>query len=97
MLQDGAWLRHASHANEMAGYLESRLRGIPQVRQLFPRQANAVFVDLPRDTIHALWDRGWMFYTFVGKTGCRLMCAWDTTKQDVDQFISDIEALLGSR
>jgi len=95
MLQEGAWLRHAEHANAMAAYLEKQLRGIPQVKQLFPREANAVFADLPADLIQRLWDRGWMFYQFVGKTGCRLMCAWDTTESDVDQFVGDIKALIG--
>jgi len=95
MLQEGAWLRHAEHANAMAAYLEKQLRGIPQVKQLFPREANAVFADLPTDLIQRLWDRGWMFYQFVGKTGCRLMCAWDTTESDVDQFVGDIKALIG--
>jgi len=94
MLQEGAWLRHAEHANAMAAYLEKQLRGVPQVKQLFPRQANAVFAELPMELIQALWDRGWMFYQFVGKTGCRLMCAWDTTENDVDQFVGDIRALV---
>ena len=94
ILQDGAWLRHAKHANDMAAYLERKLRAIPQVKILFPRQANAVFAEVPEQVIQSLWDRGWMFYTFVGKIGCRLMCAWDTTEQEIDQFVSDIQDLL---
>lgn len=47
MLQDGAWLRHARHANTMAEYLEKSLRDLPGVKLLFPRQANAVFAELP--------------------------------------------------
>jgi len=93
MLQDGAWLRHGAHANEMAAYLEQQLRGVPQVKQMFPRQANAVFAELPTDLIQGLWDRGWMFYNFIGKGGCRLMCAWDTTREDVDHFVADMKAI----
>ena len=36
MLADGAWLRHASHANEMAERLERRLRPMARVEITFP-------------------------------------------------------------
>jgi threonine aldolase len=94
VLRDGAWLRHATHANAMAARLESRLRPLAPVQILFPRQANAVFAELPRPVIDGLRQRGWRFYTFIGQGGCRLMCAWDTTEEDVDTFARDLESLL---
>src|SRR5882757_9575488 len=66
MLQDGAWLRHARHANTMAAQLEAELQQLPAVKLLFPRQANGVFAELPRAAIEGLWAKGWMFYTFIG-------------------------------
>jgi threonine aldolase len=94
MLENDAWLRHARHANEIAAYLQEQLQPIPQLKILFPREANSVFAELPRPVIQGLWDRGWMFYHFVGKGGCRLMCAWDTTAEDVDSFVRDLKSLL---
>jgi threonine aldolase len=94
MLKDGVWLRHAAHANKMAEYLESKLRPLSQIKILFPRQANAVFAELPQAAIDGLRAKGWKFYTFIGQGGCRLMCAWDTTESDVDQFATDLESLL---
>jgi threonine aldolase len=94
MLKDGAWLRHAAHANRMAALLESKLRPLPEVKVLFPREANAVFAELPRPAIDGLQQRGWRFYTFIGQGGCRLMCAWDTTEQDVEDFVEDLKGLL---
>jgi threonine aldolase len=94
LLKDGAWLRHAAHANAMAQRLEEKLRALAEVKVLFPRQANAVFADLPLPAIDALWKRGWLFYTFIGQGGCRLMCSWDTTEADVDAFVSDLKAVL---
>jgi threonine aldolase len=94
MLKDGAWLRHAAHANAMARRLHDVLCGIPGVKVLFPTQANAVFVELPPHVIHALRRAGWRFYTFIGQGGCRLMCAWDTTEDDVDRFVADLKRLL---
>jgi threonine aldolase len=94
MLQDGAWLRHARHANDMAASLEQALRPLPQVKILFPRQVNSVFAELPLPVIDGLRERGWLFYTFIGQGGCRLMCAWDTTEADVKAFVADLKALL---
>jgi threonine aldolase len=95
LLRDGAWLRHAQHANAMAARLERALHDIPGVRILYPREANGVFVDLPSPVIDGLHQRGWMFYTFIGG-GCRLMCAWDTSEADVDRFTADIRTLAES-
>lgn len=90
MLQDGAWLRHAAHANAMAELMHQELSVIPEVKVLFPRQANAVFAELPMPAIQSLWDKGWKFYTFIGEGGCRLMCAWDTNPVDVQEFAADV-------
>jgi threonine aldolase len=94
MLQDGAWLRRAAHANQMARRLRSALEQIDDVRLLFPTDANAVFVDLPPPVIQGLHAAGWKFYTFIGEGGCRLMCAWDTTEEDVDEFVGDLKQIL---
>ncbi len=90
MLDEGAWLRHAAHANAMAARLHDGIAAIGGTRILFPRQANAVFVELPTAAIEALRRRDWRFYTFIGEGGCRLMCAWDTQPDDVDAFVRDL-------
>jgi threonine aldolase len=94
LLKDGAWLRHAAHANNMAARLETELRKIGGVKVLFPRQANAVFAEIPTHAVDALWQKGWLFYTFIGSGGCRLMCAWDTTEADVEALIADLKSVL---
>ncbi|MCI0535781.1 MAG: low specificity L-threonine aldolase [Verrucomicrobiales bacterium] len=97
LLQDGAWLRHAAHANEMAQLLYGFVKDLAGVKILFPRQANSVFVELPSHVINGLRERGWMFYTFIGKGGCRFMCSWDTTPQDVQSFVDDMKTLLADK
>jgi threonine aldolase len=93
MLQSGAWLRHAAHANRMAQLLHELLQPVPGVRMLFPRQANSVFVEMPRAVADGLRERGWRFYNFIGTGGSRLMCAWDTTEEDVRNFAADLQRL----
>jgi threonine aldolase len=93
MLQDGAWLRHAGHANSMARRLEKALQGIPGVQIPYPVESNAVFARIPDPVADALHRRGWKFYTNVGGwEEARLMCSWDTTPEDVDAFAADLRA-----
>lgn len=96
VLRDGAWLRHAAHANACAARLEAGLREIPGVSVLFPREANAVFARMEARLISGLYARGWEFYDFIAAGGCRLMCSWDTTHEDVDAFIADVGELAAS-
>lgn len=96
MLQDGAWLRHAAHANAMAARLEAAIAPLAGVKLLFPREANAVFAELPLPAITRLHDKGWRFYNFIGAGGCRFMCSWDIQPADVDAFAADIRAAVQS-
>jgi threonine aldolase len=93
MLRDGVWLRHAAHANRMAQLLHDAVQPVPGIRILFPRQANSVFVEMPAPLADGLRARGWRFYDFIGTGGCRLMCAWDTTEDDVRRFAADLAEL----
>ena len=62
---------------------------------LFPREGNAVFAEIPEPVVTRLYELGWRFYTHVGPGGgARLMCSWDTTKEDVDRFTKDLQDAL---
>jgi len=94
LLKNGVWLRNAAHANRMAQTLDRALRQIRGVSVAYPRQANSLFARLPRRVIEGLHGRGWRFYTDVGPGGlARLMCSWDTTRQDVQKFAEDVARL----
>ncbi|PTY08387.1 threonine aldolase [Opitutaceae bacterium EW11] len=89
MLENGAWLKRAAHANAMAKRLASELRRIPDISIVREPEANAVFVQMPSALSAELKRRGWHFYNFIGGTGCRLMCSWATAEQDVEAFAAD--------
>ncbi len=95
MLQDGAWLRHARHANQMAKRLETGLCAIPGVDISYPVDANGVFAKMPAAVEKQMHERGWKFYTgVVSLDESRLMCSWDTTSEDVDAFVADVRELM---
>jgi len=86
MLEGGAWLKNARHANGCAALLEQNLAEIPGVRIMYPRQANSVFVEMAETVVNRLRADGWNFYSFIGSGGARFMCSWQTTREDVLQL-----------
>lgn len=93
LLETGAWLKNARHANACAEYLENKLIDIEGVQMMFPRQANGVFVKLPEEAIERLKAKNWQFYTFIGGA-VRFMCSWYTTQARIDQLVNDIKAAM---
>lgn len=93
MIESGAWLKNAGHANRCAELLEREVAGLPGVRVMFPRQANSVFLELAEPIITGLRERGWHFYTFIGSGGARFMCSWATRGEDVAALAEDFREL----
>lgn len=86
LLTDELWRSLASNANEMATRLAAALRELPEVRITQPVQANAVFAVLPVEAIARLHEQ-FDFYDWDERRGeVRLMCAWDTTAEDVERL-----------
>jgi len=96
MLRDGAWLRAAGHANLMARRLVGELREIPGVRILVEPDANTVFAEFPGDAAQKLLRQGWHFYNFIGASGWRLMCSWDTREEDIARFVLAVREAVGA-
>jgi threonine aldolase len=83
----GLGIKNARHANAMAAKLDAGLRAlgfeIPN-----PTEANAVFPIFTAEQTKALQEH-FRFYVWNYATGqVRLMCAWDTTEDDVDRLIA---------
>jgi len=89
ILSNGVWLKHAAHANAMARLLGEGLEKLNGARLMAPVEANMVFVDLPKEVINSLHAKGWQFHVTMGEGGCRLVCSWDTSEEDVRRFVSD--------
>ncbi|WP_263224537.1 threonine aldolase family protein [Pseudomonas alabamensis] len=94
LLEDGAWLRHAQHANQCAQLLGSLVSDIPGVSLMFPVEANGVFLQMPEAALQALRDKGWRFYTFIGSGGARFMCSWDIQVARVQELAADIRQVM---
>jgi threonine aldolase len=95
LLENGAWLRHAAHANASARRLAEGFRALGLSLVLDPA-ANAVFVELSPAMATALRAKGWSFYNFVGAPGYRFMTSWATREDDINALLADVRAALSS-
>jgi threonine aldolase len=89
MLESGAWLRNAAHANRCARRFATQIATIPGVRLAQPAEANAVFLEAPEKVLDQLRARGWSFYTFIGGAA-RFMFSWDSDPARVDALSRDL-------
>jgi threonine aldolase len=98
LLDGDLWLRNAANANSMAARLADAIGALDGVEIVHPVEANAVFAALPRPAIDRLTDAlpgEHPFYVWDEQRGVvRLMCAWDTTAEDVDALAAATEAAL---
>jgi len=92
MLESGAWLRYAAHANQCAREFAGKVSDLPGVELMFKVEANAVFLKLPQAVAEGLRARGWMFYTFIGG-GARFMFAWDAEPDRINALVNDLYEL----
>jgi len=90
MLESGAWLRNAAHANKCARYFAAKVASVPGIRLAGPAEANAVFLLASDDILNAIRNRGWHFYTFIGGAA-RFMFSWDSEIARIDDFCRDLE------
>jgi threonine aldolase len=90
MLESGAWLTNAQHANQCARYFAEGVTSIPGVQIVSPVEANTVFLQASDATLEGLRTRGWKFYTFIGGAA-RIMFAWDTDLARVDSLLHDLK------
>lgn len=89
----------AKHANTMASELDKGLRKLAKgnkQRLNLPvkTEANAVFPVMDKALAKKLQDK-WHFYDWNQTIGqYRLMCAWDTTAEDIESFLLDVKEAL---
>lgn len=88
------WLKNATHANEMAKFLEKKVKEIPKIKLTQEVQSNGVFAIVPKKIIPELQEH-YFFYEWNEFTGeVRWMTSWDTTVEDIEGFIKMLKELL---
>ncbi len=91
------WLRNASRANAMARILSEKIREIPGITITQQVQSNGVFAVIPHDVAEVLME-SYFFYSWDELTSeYRLMTSWDTTPEDIDDFVRLLGKVMAKR
>jgi threonine aldolase len=95
LFEGDLWLRNANQANSMAQRLYAGVANLPGVKVTKP-EANALFPYLEQKVTEEL-QKNFRFYVWDHLTGqVRWMCSWDTTEQDIDDFVAAIKKAVGA-
>ena len=97
LLENGAWLKHARHANRCAALLAKGLEQFADAELLAPVESNAVFVNFPEAVHRSMREKGWIYHIVSGDRGARLMCSWDTAEERVTEFTEDLGRAFSAR
>ena len=87
---DDLWLRLAKQSNSAAREIAQGIENLAGVKLLAPVQANELFIEMSVAAIDTLAASGVLFYR-RGPRLARLVCRWDTTRQETTELINLIQ------
>ncbi len=92
--ENDLWLENATHANEMAQLLASKIKDLPGVRFTQKVEANALILTMPRKVIDEMLESYFFYFWDEDNDEIRLVCSWDTTIEDIESFVGTLSKKL---
>lgn len=96
LFTDDLWIRSASHANRLASILGEGIAALPGCKLTQKVQANEVFATLPREHIAKMQEACYFSVWDEPISEARFVASFDTTEQDIEEFLSAAGAILKS-
>ncbi|KAB8029182.1 threonine aldolase family protein [Fluviispira multicolorata] len=96
-LKNDLWLSNAQNSNAMAQKVSMGLKSIKSIKQLYPVDANEIFLELPT-TLKDEIAKKYYFYVFAENlkemtSTIRFVTSFNTTNEDVTKLIEEIKKL----
>jgi threonine aldolase len=89
------WKRNAVHSNSMALILAEKMKSLKQIHITQRVESNGVFAIIPKDVAEKV-SKSYFFYPWNElKSEYRLMTSWDTTEEDIEDFVALLKKELG--
>ncbi len=92
--ENDLWKETATHSNNMAKLLENEILKIPELKITQPVEANGVFAIVPRKIIEPLQKEFFFYIWDDTKNEVRWMTSFDTTEEEIYEFVQLIKNLL---
>lgn len=93
-LNENIWLENAQKSNAAARLLWNEMREIKGVEITQSVESNALFFILPKKITDKLRERYFFYDWDESRNEMRLVCSWDTTEQDIRDFIAYLKTLV---
>ncbi|MCX6301645.1 MAG: low specificity L-threonine aldolase [Bacteroidia bacterium] len=81
------WKKCASHSNAMAHLLAEKTGGIKGLKITQAVQSNGVFIIIPHDVAEKVANQYFFYPWNETSSEYRLMTSWDTTEEDIEEFV----------
>ncbi|MCS7087034.1 MAG: beta-eliminating lyase-related protein, partial [Bacteroidia bacterium] len=91
--ENDLWKKNAENANRMAKLLEAKIREIPEVEIKYPVEANGVFAVIPVEWFAPLAQHTSFYPWNLNEGLMRWMCSFDTTAEEIENFVEAMRAL----
>src|SRR5664280_3117781 len=85
------WKECASHSNAMAAILADKLEEVKNVHITQKVQSNGIFVIIPKEAAERVMKEYFFYPWDESRSEYRLMCSWDTTEEDIEEFVKLLE------
>jgi threonine aldolase len=95
-LNNDLYLKLAGQSNGMAKYLAKSLEGIEEVTISKSVDSNAVFAIIPEWLGEELHKKHYFYVWDEDTNEVRWMCSFNTTKEDIDEFVADVKAIIAA-
>ena len=92
--RDDLWKKCASHSNAMAAILANKIMEIKSLKITQPVQSNGVFVIIPKKVAEKVMQQYFFYPWNEKKSEYRLMTSWDSTDEDIEEFVKLLESEL---
>ncbi|MEN6588793.1 MAG: low specificity L-threonine aldolase [Proteiniphilum sp.] len=92
-LNENIWLENALKSNSAAQKLFDEMSCVSGIEITQPVESNAVFFILPKGITDKLRERYFFYDWDESRNEMRLVCSWDTTDEDIVQFIGYLKTL----
>ena len=92
-LNENIWLENAQKSNHAAQLLAKEMSKIDCIEITQKVESNAIFFTIPKEISDQLQERYFFYNWNETHNEMRLVCSWDTSKEDISNFIAYLNTL----
>lgn len=93
-LEEEIWIANARHSNRAARRLAEGMERLPGVKITQRVESNALFFIVPEPVREKLREDYYFYDWNIASGEARLVCSWDTSDEDIQRFLTDLNALV---